>query len=201
MPPTLLLAAALETGLNRLLAMDPEAPARLAGLHGATVGFEVQGLDLMLFLLPGPRGFQVVHNYTGVPEVLARGSPAAFVLLARGAPASEAGIEIIGDPVAGQALQKLLRGLDIDWEEQAAQVLGDVLAHRLGRFARGALGWLVQTRETLLYDGAQFLQQEAGALPLSGSVHTLLDGIDTLRADADRLEARLARLEARLAGD
>lgn len=199
MPPMLLLAAAIETALNRLLAMDPEAPARLAGLRGATVAFEVHGMNLLLYLVPVPHGFQVMHSYHGVPEVLVRGSPAAFLLLARGATAQEAGVEIVGDPLAGQALQKLLRELDIDWEEQASKVFGDVLAHRFGRFARGALGWLTQARETLFYDGAQFIQQEAGALPVADRVHELLDAIDTLRADADRLDARLARLEARLA--
>lgn len=199
MPPMLLLAAACETALNRLLAMDPEVPARLAGLHGATIAFELKGLEIVLYLTATAHGFQVTHSHHGVPEVLVRGTPAAFLLLARGASPHEAGVELLGDPLAGQALQRLMRELDIDWEEQAAKVCGDVLAHRLGRFTRGAFGWMAQAREILFYDGAQFLQQEAGALPVADRVHELLDGIDTLRADADRLDARLQRLESRLA--
>jgi len=196
--PSILCAASLESALNHLLKLDADTPARLARLNGAVVGIELTGPNLCLFLLPGQHDVQVVDEYAGVPAVLVRGTPASFLLLARGAAPEAAGIEMVGDPLVAQSLQQLVRRLHPDWEEELSRLVGDVAAHQLGRAARGLRDWLRQARDTLLTDTAEYLHEESRALPDAGHTGALLDDVDTLRSDVDRLEARIRRLETRL---
>ena len=82
-----------------------------------------------------------------------------------------------------------------------SKLVGDVAAHQIGRFQRGVRDWGRQTGETLLRDGAEYLQQEAQALPPRHAVEQFLSAVDVLREDADRLAARVDRLRRRLSGD
>ncbi len=198
MSPSLVLAATLETAFGQLLAMDPGARARLPTLGGATIAVEVIGPGITLYLLPGSHDIQVVDEYNGLPEVIVRGSPAAFVLLARGRTPQEADIEILGDPGPGKALQALLHGLDIDWEEQLSRWVGDFAAYRIGALVRDLLGFGRAARDTLLLDAGEVLHEEYGWLPTRTAVEGFLAEVDRARSGADRLEARLARLERAL---
>lgn len=193
--PALLAAAALEAALARLLALDPDAAPRLAALDGHVAAVEFSGLGLTLYLLPGASAIQVVDRYAGVPDVLVRGSPASFALAARGTPVAASGVEIVGDPLLAKALRELFEGLQIDWEEPLAQLLGDVAAHQIGRVVREGFAWLRGARDSLAATAAEFLHEESRALPTAAAVEDFLAAVDRLREGADRLDARIARLE------
>lgn len=207
MTPSLLLATGFETLLNYYLRLDPEVPPKLKALSGKVIGLELifsapgglplEKMQFDLFLLPGAGGIQVVDSYPGIPDVTIRGTPLAMARLSRqGVRAiSGSGVEIEGDTHVGGDFQTLLAAVDIDWEEQLSQLLGDAVAHQAGNILRGFQVWGRKTLDTLYRDASEYLQEEAGYLPPSGALIDFLNAVDTLRSDVDRLEARVRRLQ------
>lgn len=194
-----LLAAALERALNHYLALDPDSPRRLQRLLGRRVDLEILGLRLRFSV--ARNGVQLLSQDSGTPDAVLRGSPAALARLKLadnpGKALVEGEVRIEGDSAVAQDFGDLLGGVDIDWEELAAHMLGDVAAHRLGRWVRGAVGWARRSADGLARDLGEYLQEESRQLPARSEVEALLDDIDRLRSDLDRLAARIERLERR----
>lgn len=197
------LLAAIEAAFNRYLALDPAALRRVGQLEGRVIAIELTGLDLCLFLLPGPRGVQVLSQYEGEPDARLTGTPLALMRMGLSDDASRQlfahEVEIRGDIELGQQFKHILDAIEIDWEEQLSRVSGDVAAHQIGRAARGLAGWGRQTADSLTRDLGEYLQEEARLVPSGAEVQRYLAEVDTLRADVDRLEARVQRLKGRLA--
>jgi ubiquinone biosynthesis protein UbiJ len=192
------LLAALEIAFNRYLRLDPEAPQRMGALVGNVIAIEIQGPDIAVYLIPGTDGVQVLGAYEGAADTCLSGTPLALARLgAQGGPDSLFAGEVMisGDVELGAAFQHVLGSIDIDWEEQFAHVVGDVVAHQAGRAARGLRGWGAQVLDTLERDLAEYLHEETRDLPTRREVESFLSEVDTLRADADRLEARVKRLQ------
>ncbi len=192
------IAVGLEALLGPLSRLDPEIQPRLAALDGAVIALEVEDLGLTVYMLPGPGGIRVMDRYDGEPTVRIRGT---LLALARQWLGQRVGgeIEVEGDVTVGRELQTILAGLDIDWEERWSGIVGDAVAHQLGRFWRGLRDWHRQAGATLRRDGGEYLQQELRALPPRAAVEQFLNAVDTLREDTDRLTARLERLRRRFA--
>jgi len=189
----------LEAALNSYLRLDPELLPLLAELEGAVIAIEPEGLDLVLYLLPGTQGIQVADRYEGEPTVFIRGALTALVRQWRGH-SVDGEITVKGDSAVGRQFQVLLARLDIDWEEQLSKVVGDMAAHQLSTLWRGFRDWGRQTSAVFLHDGGEYLQQELRALPPRFAVESFLNAVDILREDTDRLEARIVRLRRQLAG-
>ena len=195
------MTAVLEDAINRLLRLDPQMLARLGEFDGKCIGLHLAGddRDLEFFLFPSVAGFRVRATHDTAPDVTIRGDVPVFTrLVFGGSPTTRAGeLQISGDIDLGQDFQRILRALDIDWEERTAHVVGDVAAHQLGRVARGLRAWARQSGETLRQDVREYLQEESRLLARREVVDRFLAAVDTLRADADRLEQRLTRLMGR----
>lgn len=196
------LTAALETAFNRYLALDPNAVRNLAPMEGKVIGIVINGTGLRCYLLPGRDGVQILSLSELAPDTVLHASPASLWRLARGGDAAammlRQEIRIEGDTQLGQQFRVVLEQLDIDWEEHLSTVLGDVLAHQIGRTVRVGKQWSAATVVSLEQDLGEFLQEETQVLPAPPRVEAFLDGVDRLRADVDRLEARLKRLQGRL---
>lgn len=183
---------------NRLIRLDPDTLARLGELHGKVIRLEFVGPEKTLYILPSEAGLRLLTAHDAAPDVTLRGEPAVFARLALGGGAMPAGeLQIKGDLELGQRFQRVLRAIDIDWEEHLSHLVGDVLAHELGRAARGARAWQAQAVHTLGMDVTEYLQEESRMLPTRGEVEVFLNAVDALRAGADRLEQRVARLRMR----
>jgi ubiquinone biosynthesis protein UbiJ len=189
----------LETTLNTALHLDPEAINKLERFSGKIIAIELQGLELTLFLLPGPDGISLMSQYDAEPDTILSGTPLAMAKMALGPDASKvlfAGeVTIRGDVETGQGFKRLLDELDIDWEEQLARYTGDIAAHKLGELFRATLAWGQQALDILGQDATEYFQQEGQDLPVAASVRQFMHDVDTLRDDAARLESRLARLQ------
>lgn len=194
--------AGLENALNTALRFDPETFKRLDKFSGKIIALEFRGLDLTLYLLPGPNGISLMSQYPAEPDTTLSGTPLAMVKMALGADASKvlfAGeVTIRGDVETGQRFKRVLDELDIDWEEQLSRYSGDIVAHKLGDLIRATAAWGQQALNTLGQDAAEYLQQEAQDLPLPTAVRQFLHEIDNLRDDTARLEARVTRLREHL---
>ncbi len=188
---------------NALLRLDRETAAALAALEGNLIRLRLGKTDPLteLYIRPSQGGVHLSTDAPGTPDVTVSGELAAFAcLLSHDDPRelfASGRLVIEGDAELGQRLQRILRGIDIDWEEQAARLVGDVAAHALGRAVRAGAAWQREARAALATDLAEYLQDEIRLLASPFRVERFLDAVDRLRSDADRLEARVRRLQER----
>ena len=192
-----LLSAVLEGAGNSVLRLDPATLGRLGELQGRVVRLVFLDLGVMLYVLPTEAGLLLREQYDGVADVTLSGNLPAFVRLGLGARPGHfftGTFTLDGDVELGQCFQQIVAGLDIDWEEQLAQVLGDVAAHGIGRLARDLRDWQRHTLSTLGQDLAEYLQEERRDLPPRHRIDDYMRAVDELRADCDRLARRVERL-------
>lgn len=194
-----LITTVIEEFGNRLIRLDPDTLARLGELHGKVICLEFVDLSKVLYILSSSAGLRLSAAHDAEADVTLRGELPVFARLAfgGGGTARAGELQISGNIELGQRFQRILRGLYIDWEDHASRLVGDVLAHRLGRAARGARAWQAQTARTLGMDMTEYLQEESRVLPTRREVEAFLNAVDGLRAAAERLEQRVARLRAR----
>jgi len=181
---------------NRLLRFDPDTQQRLGALAGKVICLELRDASLRLYVLPTATGVELSGEHDGAVDVTIAGSVAVFARLmsARGQAPVAGELQISGDIELGQKFQRIVRGLDIDAEEMAAQWVGDVPARQLGNVFRAARAWARHAGTTLERDAVEYLQEEARVLAKCEQVAAFLSGVDRLRADVDRLEQRVKRL-------
>ncbi len=188
----------LEDAVNRLLRLDAESLKEFGELSGRVLKLELSDVGMSFYLFPSESGLHTRTQYAGVPDVVLRGQLSGFLSLALGSQArafSSGKIEITGDLDVGQRFQQILRHLDFDWREQAAQWMGDPLAHQLASAVRAARDWTLASATLLARDMSEYLHHEVHLLPPRREVELFLDAVDIARADVDRLEQRIARIE------
>ncbi|MDE2263679.1 MAG: sterol-binding protein [Gammaproteobacteria bacterium] len=190
-----MLTATIQNVLNRGLPRSPRAQQLCAELAGRRIAIEA------------PAMARLVVESTGNSLRITRGSLAAdaeviagpLSLLALGSaadePLSSREVEVRGDAELAQKFRELARLLAPDPEEELSILIGDVAAHRIGRLARGALGWSRNAAATLLQDAGEYFSHERGDLVSREEGEQFLRGVDALREDVDRLAARLELLK------
>jgi len=194
--------AVIEDATNRLLRLDPETLRRLGDIQGKVICVRISAEEKegpVFYFSPSEGGLQVRNEYDGKPDVTISGNLPAFLRLIAGDRAQGAfangEMQISGDLELGQRFQRVLKRIDIDWEEISSHYVGDVLAHKLGNLARGVRAWGRQAHETLRQDSREFLQEEVRLLPRAEHIEAVLDEIDRFRSDVARLEKRIQRLQ------
>jgi ubiquinone biosynthesis protein UbiJ len=192
------IAATLQTAVNRFLALDKTAKARLQQLAGKVLAVELSDLPVTLYFIPTEDELQIFSHYDGTADTRLRGT--SFQLLSMsvsprpGENVFKGEVQIQGDVELGQEFQDILRAMDIDWEERLSYVVGDVAAHKMGNAVRSMLGWGAQTVASLQDNLAEYLKFEAGTVPARFEIDAFEQEVDTLRNDVERLEARVLRL-------
>ena len=196
------LLAALEAGINRLLALDPEGAQRLAPLQGKVIALEFQGFGQRFYLVPGTASFQLFGAYEAPPDCLLRGTPLALARLGLSGRKEDAlfsgQIEIEGESELASRLGEVFAGLDIDWEESLSRLTGDPIAHQIGSRWRHLNQWGRESANRLGVNLQDYLQEEGRVLPTRYEVEAFLAAVDRLRDDSERLAARVAHLSRRL---
>lgn len=199
-PLVIPLLAAMEAGLNQLLAMDPETYQRLARFKGRIIAFYISDIDQTLYFFPDSQGIQIVSHYDGEADTKISGSLIAFARMAmaeekvKTASVFKGDISITGDVALGQHFQSLFQQLDIDWEEHLSHITGDVIAHSLANMARGVLDWGKQAVDSFAMDASEYVQYETRDIASAPEINHFNAQVDKIRSDVDRAEARLNRL-------
>jgi ubiquinone biosynthesis protein UbiJ len=190
--------AGLEQAINHYLGLDPKARAGLAALHGSVIAFELVGLGITLYLVPGPNGIQLYPSHEGEPDCVLRGTPMALARMSDARESSDqlfAGtVEIRGDTELAHRFGKILGSMDIDWEEQLSRYTGDIIAHETGNLVRGFTQWGKRSVETLGMDLQEYLQEELRLLPVKAEIESFNAAVDRVRDGIERVEARIQRL-------
>ncbi|WP_415879014.1 SCP2 domain-containing protein [Methylomonas sp. TEB] len=195
-----LLISALETALNRYLALDDQIEQYLTPIAGKVIALHVTSFDSSLYLCPTAQGMQILESYPGTADATLSGSLTALGLMGLSATPMRSlfkgEVRIDGDTQVARRLQRLFEKLDINLESKIARYTGDAFAQRLGQLFRGSRDWTQHTLTTFRLNLEEFLQEETRELPAKSEAELFFRDIDTCRSDCDRLDARLARLEA-----
>ena len=196
------LLTTLETALNYYLHLDPETLKQLGRLQNKVIAIELRGLNSTFYALPGSYGLRLHSRWEDEVDTTISGTPLAMTRMGLGDSSQvlfSGDVTISGDVETGQQFKRILDSIDIDWEEQLANVTGDIIAHRTGNLVRDGLQWSRQLLNSLQQDITEYLQEESRILPGRTEITPFMDEVDRLRDDTERLEARIKRLQRHLA--
>jgi ubiquinone biosynthesis protein UbiJ len=199
-PLPALLAAMLESGINRVLALDSDAAQRLSRLQGRLLEVELEGLGIELFM-----GFEYGSVLVSVEagqeaDTVVSGTPMALFMMAApddvgdwGLPGS--GVRIQGDANLARDLGKVFSQLDLDWEGPLSGLLGDTLGFQVASGLRQGVSAARSAAQTLSSQLSDYFRNEPGAVVAKPEMRGFEQAVDELRDGVDRLEARLKRFE------
>jgi ubiquinone biosynthesis protein UbiJ len=184
--------------LNRNIRATTPARELCAKLAGTVVAVRVQNTALAAWIIVGEDKLELTDDYDAEPDVVISGSLLTLARMAGESGTSalrDGSLELSGDPHLADDFQKLLAYARPDIEEELSGVVGDVVAHRLGDFARGVGNWGRDARSTMGANIREYLQEEGRDAPSRYEVDRFADKVSTLRDDVDRLEARISHLQ------
>jgi ubiquinone biosynthesis protein UbiJ len=107
-------------------------------------------------------------------------------------------LELRGDSAARIELQKIITGLDIDWEAPLVEALGDVAGHQLAQMLRAVHGWGRQASSSLGRQLEEFIHEEARLSPSRLELEDFYRDVQQLGLQVERLQSRSQRLRKRL---
>jgi ubiquinone biosynthesis protein UbiJ len=190
----------LQKALNKYLALDPESGTRMRELEGKLVALELLPLKITFYLRFTAGHATVTFDAVDMPETTIKGTPLRLLLLAL-VPHGDRqhffadDVVMQGNPVLGQQVIELFDHLDIDWEEYAAKMVGDVPAHHAGNMMRNAKSFISKAKATITQNLNEYLHEEINVFPPVEALQDFFREVDVLRMDADRLQARVRRLQ------
>jgi len=187
----------MEIAINRALKLDDFSYQKMIALQGKIIGIELLGINVSFYLVPNADGVQVLADTEEKADTWIRGTPLSMLKTAISDDRStlfKGEVTIDGDMELGQKFQRILDGLEIDWEEPLSKVVGDVAAHQLGDMVRGFSSWAFNSIDSLTKTTGEYFQEETQDVVNSVEVERFVDGIDELRSDTERLEKRLERI-------
>jgi ubiquinone biosynthesis protein UbiJ len=192
------LLAAAERGINRILALDGTAQARLAGLSGKVIEIDCAAPAVRLFILPHAEGLRLARQWAAPADCVLR-APASTLLRLAGSRQKTAllhrpDVQIDGDSGVLMELSAVLQGLELDWEYELSRWIGPVASHFVGSRLRGASHWAEQSIDSLRLDLKDYLAEETGSLVGAQEAEARFAELDALKLALDRLEARVERL-------
>ncbi|MBW3567728.1 MAG: hypothetical protein KY410_07205 [Proteobacteria bacterium] len=190
--------ALLQMTFDAALDDNREALRSCEKLSGRTIALEFREFGAPVYLRPHASGIELFNHWRGEADVTIQGTlPALLFANLQREPGTPAGVRIAGDAAIGQEFQKLIRLLDIDWEDRLSRFIGGTAAHRVGRTLRELGRFGRDSAERLGENLREYLQQETRDLPLREEVEHFVEAVDFLRADIDRVEAKLQKLYRR----
>lgn len=189
---------ALQKAMNHGLALDPATPEKMKALHGKTLEMIISPLDVHFFIRFNHSQLELLakldaHTHA---NTIIHSSPLGLIRLSL-LPASKVrslfneNIRMTGDVEFGQQVKQLFDDLDIDWEGHLAHFTGDVVAHQLGRFARGGLRLKQKLTTSLQQNTNEYLHEELRVLPPREELEDFMNDIDALSLRVERLAAHI----------
>ena len=184
--------------INRYLSLDPEMAQKISAFEGRVIAIELLGIDKVFYLFPQAGSedvcIKVSESYDGEPDTLLKGTPAALFKMGMTSDVAtmmlKGEVEIIGDVRLGREFKSLLSEMDIDWEENLADWIGDTAAHQVTQTGKRFVSWANKTKQSILSDISEYLQEESRDVVASAELEAFYEDVDNLRNDVDRLQAR-----------
>ena len=193
--------AAVEGVLNRNIGSQARAGTLARRLDGKTLQIDLHGVVQLRALCHAGR-LTLATGGDGEADAAICGPPGALLRLVTARhdrPLGAGSLQVRGDAEVAAGFRELLVLARPDPEEEAARIIGDLPAHRLGNLARQTGLWLRRAGRTFGENLAEYLQEESRDIVAKPQVEEFVRAVDELREAADRAQARLDRLERRRA--
>ncbi len=195
-----ILAAMLETGINRILALDENTPDRLQRLDDRMLRLHLEGIGITLFFAFNSQRVEVGTHSDYEPDTVISGSPAALFSMALpdeagywGTPESR--VTITGDANLARDLERLFSRLDPDWEGSLSRVLGVVWGHQVAAGLRAGAGQFRDSAENAGEMIGEFLKRNQGPLANPDEIKAFAEAVEETQDAVERLESMFADLE------
>ena len=197
---------ALETALNRALALDPDTRDSLRALDGRSVALHLASppLALRILVVEGRLEVGPVRD-SDEPDLSVRSTLGAILsqlpnLLgaARNEQAAPVGkLRIEGDADLARRLQRLAERFDPDWQQPFVAVFGEVAGVQIANGVAGALRHAREAAGALAGNAAEYVTEESRDVVPRDELNAFHDDVDALRDDVERAAARVGRLRDR----
>ncbi len=188
----------VEQGLNRVLAMDSTALARLSPLQGKVIEVSCPAPDVHLYLLPGAQGLRLSMEPQAPISCHLRAPVSDLLQLALSADKTrvlhQPNVALEGDSAVLLELVGILQGLELDWEYELARWLGPVPSQLLSCHLRSRALWSNDGVNSLRQSVADFLSEESRTLVGQREANARFSELDQLKLALERLDARIERL-------
>lgn len=194
---------ALETALNRALALDPETREALRPLDGRRVALALDSPPLALQVRVEDERLVVGPVAAGAePDLAVRSSLAGLVAqlpMFRRDDAPPVGrLHVSGDADLARRLQRLAERFDPDWQQPFVRVFGEVAGVQVAKAFAAALRGARVAGGSLAATAAEYVTEESRDVVPRGELDAFHDDVDAVRDDVERLAARVERLRARV---
>jgi len=195
---------ALETALNRALALDPETRSAVAQLDGRSVELAIESPPLALRVTVAGERLQVgPADGANEPDLGVRatlGGLLSQLPMFRGDDAPPVGrMRVSGDADLARRLQRLAERFDPDWHMPFAAVFGDIIGVQVANAVAAGLRHARDAGRDFADVAAEYVTEESRDVVPRAELDAFNDEVDTLRDDAARLAARVERLRQALA--
>lgn len=190
--------SALELALNRALQLDPAARRKLAALQGQVFHLCCTNPEIDFYLSPEPDRIRLMGYWDSAVTTAITGQASDFAELASATDPTAALINgnlvLEGDSAGLIELQKILSGLDMDWEAPLVRAFGDIAGHQLAQGLRGLFSWGRQASSSFNRQLEEFIVEEARLTPSRPEVEDFCQDLEDLKLRVDRLTARMKKL-------
>lgn len=197
-----IVAAALagaEQLINKALQYDPATQQGLRALSGNILAVQLTNPALTLYVSPLDDELQLMSHCDGDVDTRISGSWLALAQLAHADTHTlkDSGVSVMGNTAFLGELQKLLKQVDIDWEEMLSQLAGDIVGPQMASIIRAKFQWTRARAESAARLTREFLTEELGTLPHRVELHEFYTSVDDLRFAVDRIQARVDALRTK----
>ena len=194
---------ALETALNRSLALDPDTRDALKPLDGRTITLAVEAPALALQISVVGDRLQVGPVVADEPDLAVRSTLGGLLgqlpFLRKDNAAPVGRVRVSGDAELARRLQTLAGRFDPDWQQPFVTVFGDLIGVQIANGVRRALEQLRDLSGSLARNAAEFVTEESRDVVGREELNAFHDDVDAIRDDVERLQARVERLRGRSA--
>ncbi len=192
--------ASAEKIINAALAYDPASRIALEQLAPQVLAIHINSPDFKIFVLPTAEGINLRGHYEGEITTQVQGTLPALVSLAQSDRLNlkDTGVQIFGSTSFLADLQKILKNLEIDWEEMLSQLFGDIIGHQSAELIRGKMSWAKDRAANIQRLTSELLTEELRVLPSAPELNYFNAQVDELRLGADRVAARIEKILARI---
>lgn len=190
---TIAALASAEKMLNAALRYDPATRIGLAQLEGKILAVQITAPALNVFVMPMDDELRLMGNWEGDVDTRITGSLLALAQLGQQEihNLKDTGVTVMGDLSLLADYQRLLKNLDIDWEEMLSQFTGDIIGHQTAQMLRAKFSWAKDRATSAQRLTSEFLTEELKTLPGKPELEHFYQQVDDLRLAVDRAAARV----------
>jgi len=153
------LLTAIESAINRVLALDPHSLNAVCELQGQVIELQLDGLNTRFFALILEHSIELSRFHDETPDTTFSGSPMALLSMLKNPDALfDGSVTITGNLSNARKLKSVMANLDVDWEERLAGLVGDTPAHQLFRVMGGVQRTVQTGVDDITRQGSDYLK-------------------------------------------